>query len=124
MSEKRTVIFSDRFPRILKELRKKYRNVEADLDNFVDSLEQGVEIEGDRLQGTGDYLVYKARVASRDMQRGKSGGFRVIYYIKTEAYIIIITMYAKTEQVDISTDEILEIIEETLASFDDTEDAD
>jgi mRNA-degrading endonuclease RelE of RelBE toxin-antitoxin system len=88
MSEKRTVVFSDRFPRILKELRKKYRHVEEDVDDFADTLEEG-ETPGDRLQGTGDHIVYKARLASRDMQRGKSGGFRAIYYLKTESHIII-----------------------------------
>jgi mRNA-degrading endonuclease RelE of RelBE toxin-antitoxin system len=122
MSEKRIVIFSNRFPRILKALSKKYRHVEEDVDDFADTLEQG-ETPGDRLQGTGDYIVYKARVASRDMQRGKSGGFRAIYYLKTEDYIIILTVYAKTEQLDISTAEILEIISEELSSTNDQEES-
>jgi mRNA-degrading endonuclease RelE of RelBE toxin-antitoxin system len=87
MSEKRTVVFSEVFPRILKELRKKYRRIDADVDDFADILERG-ETPGDRLQGTDDYIVYKARIASRDMQRGKSGGFRALYYLQTETHIM------------------------------------
>lgn len=120
MSEKRTVIYSDAFPRILKELRKKYRHVEDDLDEFSDLLESG-ELVGERLQGTGDYILYKARIASRDMQRGKSGGFRAVYYLKTETHIVILTIYAKTERVDISIKEVLDLLEDVLADFEEDE---
>jgi hypothetical protein len=55
------------------------------------------------------------------MQRGKSGSYRVIYYLQTESHIYLLSFYAKTEQVDISTTEILELIEEALSALDDEE---
>jgi mRNA-degrading endonuclease RelE of RelBE toxin-antitoxin system len=121
MSDKRTILFSDEFLRNLKDLRKKYRHIEDDVEDFAQSIKNG-ETPGDRLQGTGDYVMYKARVASRDMQRGKSGGFRVIYYLQTEDKTIAITIYAKTERADISTADLMELIEDVLKSLDDAED--
>lgn len=120
MSDKRTLIFLEEFLQEVKKLRKKYRQIEADIKDFADRLEAG-ETLGDRLQGLGDYIVYKARVASRDMQRGKSGGFRVIYYLQTETQIFMLTIYAKTEREDISASEIFNIINEIL-SEDETDD--
>jgi mRNA-degrading endonuclease RelE of RelBE toxin-antitoxin system len=120
MSDKRTLTFLEQFLKEVKRLRKRYRHVEKDVDEFTETLEQG-ETPGDRLQGTGDYIVYKARVSSRDMQRGKSGSYRVIYYLQTESHIYLLTIYAKTEQVDITTAEILELIEEALSALDEEE---
>ena len=54
----------------VKKLRKKYRQIEADIKEFADSLEDG-ETPGDRLQGSADHIVYKARVASRDRSAAK-----------------------------------------------------
>lgn len=116
MSEKRAILFAQEFLDAVKKLRKKYRRIEADIDDFVDQLEQGETI-GDRLQGTGDYIIYKARIASRDMQRGKSGGFRTLYYLKTDTQIIMLTIYAKTERADISSIEVQELIRQVLETF-------
>jgi mRNA-degrading endonuclease RelE of RelBE toxin-antitoxin system len=121
MSDRRTLIFLEEFLQEVKKLRKKYRQIELDIKDFADRLEAGETI-GDRLQGLSDYIVYKARVASRDMQRGKSGGFRVIYYLQTETQIYMLTIYAKTEREDISASEILDIINEILLSPDDETD--
>jgi hypothetical protein len=45
-------------------------------------------------------------------KKGKSGGYRLIYYVQTSTGIILLTIYAKSEQVDIAAEEIQEIIEE------------
>jgi mRNA-degrading endonuclease RelE of RelBE toxin-antitoxin system len=121
MSNKRTLVFLEEFLKEVKRLRKKYRHIEADIKDFADQLEAG-ETLGERLQGTKDYEIYKARVASRDMQRGKSGGFRIIYYLQTDIQIYMLTVYAKTEKEDISALEVLELINEVLESLEDDED--
>jgi mRNA-degrading endonuclease RelE of RelBE toxin-antitoxin system len=120
MTDKRTIVFSDDFLDNLKHLSKKYRQIEDDLDDFVQQIRNG-ETPGVRLQGTGDYIVSKERIASRDMKRGKSGGFRVIYYLQTEDRTIAITIYAKTEREDITAAEILELIDEALSSLDEAD---
>lgn len=44
------------------------------------------------------------------MQRGKSGGFRIIYYIETEEILLLVTIYSKTEYADIDEETIRAII--------------
>ena len=57
-------------------------------------------------------MVYKLRVRNSDIQKGKSGGYRLIYYVQTSTGIILLTIYAKSEQVDIAVEEIQQIIKE------------
>jgi mRNA-degrading endonuclease RelE of RelBE toxin-antitoxin system len=52
-------------------------------------------------------------VRNSDVAKGKSGGYRVIYYIRTSDHFIVITLYSKSEQIDIDPDEIRRLIEET-----------
>ncbi|BAB73357.1 hypothetical protein DSM107007_49020 [Nostoc sp. PCC 7120 = FACHB-418] len=64
---------------------------------------------GDQIPGIG-YTVFKLRVRNSDTQKGKSGGYRLIYYVKTATGIILLTVYTKSEQVDIAADDIQSII--------------
>lgn len=66
---------------------------------------------GEQISGIG-YEVFKLRVRNSDIQKGKSGGYRLIYYIKTENGIILLTIYTKSEQADIAANEIRSIIAE------------
>jgi hypothetical protein len=50
------------------------------------------------------------RVRNSDIQKGKSGGYRLIYYVKTSTAIVLLTIYSKSEQEDIAAEELLEII--------------
>jgi hypothetical protein len=47
-----------------------------------------------------------------DRAKGKSGGYRIIYYVKTDIEIILVTIYSKTEQTDISTKQIRRVVNE------------
>lgn len=109
-----TVEFAKSFIRRLKELRKKYPRVTQQIQALVLELEHG-ETPGDQIQGTG-YTAYKTRLSNPDAGRGKSGGYRVIYYIRTTDKIIMLLIYAKSDQVDISHDEIKQLIEDYLNS--------
>jgi mRNA-degrading endonuclease RelE of RelBE toxin-antitoxin system len=96
------------FNRNLRKLAKKYRSIRNDLQPVIEQLEQG-ELPGDQIPGVG-YAVFKLRVRNSDTRTGKSGGYRLIYYLKTTTGIILLTVYAKSEQVDIATDDIQSII--------------
>ncbi len=85
----------------------------ADLRQVTDRLERG-ETPGDQVKAA-RHPVYKARLQSSDARKGKSGGYRVIYYIKTPEHVILLIMYLKSEQTDISADEIRRLIEEFQA---------
>lgn len=89
-------------------LKKKYPRIEKDYAPLVEKLRQG-NFEGDEIQGFFG-SVYKARIGSVDQKKGKSGGFRVIYYTITSNQIVyLITIYAKSQQTDLSPEQKQEI---------------
>ncbi len=96
------------FKRNLRDLLKKYRNIQKDIQPIIKQLEQG-EQPGEQIPGVG-HPVFKLRVRNSDAQKGKSGGYRLIYYVRTATGIILLTIYAKSEQVDVVADEIRSII--------------
>jgi mRNA-degrading endonuclease RelE of RelBE toxin-antitoxin system len=100
---------SPTFNRNLCKIAKKYRRIQDDIKPIIAKLERG-QLPGDKIPGIG-YAVFKLRVKNSDVQKGKSGGYRLIYYVKTETGIILLTIYAKSEQVDITPDDIQSIIE-------------
>jgi mRNA-degrading endonuclease RelE of RelBE toxin-antitoxin system len=98
------------FTRNIRNLTKKYRSIRNDIQPVIEQLERG-DLPGDKISGIG-YDVFKLRIRNSDIQKGKSGGYRLIYYVKTAKGIILLTIYAKSEQVDILADEIRSIITE------------
>jgi mRNA-degrading endonuclease RelE of RelBE toxin-antitoxin system len=70
------------------------------------------------------YDVYKVRLANPDAKKGKSGGFRVIYYLKTQEFILLINIYSKSEQTDMLPIEIAKWIEEYQAREESSEEED
>jgi mRNA-degrading endonuclease RelE of RelBE toxin-antitoxin system len=101
---------SSTFNRNLRKLAKKYRSIRNDIQPIIEQLEQG-QLPGDQIPGVG-YAVFKLRVRNSDTQKGKSGGYRLIYYVKTTTGIILLTLYTKSEQVDIAAEDIWNIITE------------
>jgi mRNA-degrading endonuclease RelE of RelBE toxin-antitoxin system len=104
------VKFADKFKRNLRTLAKKYRSIRKDIQPIITQLEAG-ELPGDRIVGI-DYTILKLRVKNSDIKKGKSGGYRVIYYVKTTTNIILITIYSKSEREDISAKEIKQVLAE------------
>lgn len=98
------------FKRNVKRLGKKYRLIEEDIEPLIKQLEAG-ETPGDKISGN-KYSVYKTRVKNSDIRKGKSGGYRVIYYTVTRLAIILTTIYSKSERDDITNREIENIIEQ------------
>lgn len=104
------IAFTPEFKRNLRTLAKKYPYVRSDVQPFIEQIRHG-ELLGDQVQGTG-YTIFKVRIRNRDVSRGKSGGYRVIYYLKTATAVILVTIYSKTEQSDISSAKIKKILSE------------
>jgi mRNA-degrading endonuclease RelE of RelBE toxin-antitoxin system len=96
------------FRRAFKRLRKKYRQIDNDLKPLISQLEHGLT-PGEQIQGVG-HTVYKVRIQNSDAQRGKSGGYRVIYYIKTRDFVILTYIYSKSDREDITADELRQYI--------------
>ncbi len=99
-----------KFQKKVKTLEKKYQNIRDDVRPIVEQLEVG-ELPGNRIVGL-DIEIYKVRVRNRNANRGKSGGYRLIYYVKTSDRIILVIIYSKSEQEDIDRSEIEDILSE------------
>jgi len=94
-------IFEKRFIR----LQKKFPNVHIDLEKITEILAQDPRA-GDAIPQLYE-MAWKIRMASSDMKKGKSGGFRIIYYYKhPEPEIVLLDIYAKNERADIPKKEI------------------
>lgn len=98
--EKIEIRVSAEFKRSLRTLSKRYRSVRSDIQPIIERLQSG-EVMGDRISGTG-YAIFKVRVKNSDIQKGKSGGYRFIYYLKTSTQVLLVTLYSKSDQGDVS----------------------
>lgn len=106
---KRTVSFTHEFKRNLRQLAKKYKRIQKDIQPIIDDVESG-SLPGDRIPGI-RFELFKVRARNSDSAKGKSGGYRVVYQRTEKDTIILVTIYSKTEQSDIATQEIQAIIE-------------
>jgi mRNA-degrading endonuclease RelE of RelBE toxin-antitoxin system len=103
------VRFSIAFKKQLRRLARKYRHIRSDIEPLIDDLRAG-KTPGDQIRGA-RHTVYKVRVRNSDTQRGTSGGYRVIYYIAQADDILFVAVYSKSDQDDIATDAIKDIID-------------
>ena len=108
------VEFTPEFKRNLRALSRKYHHVRSDVQPALEQIQVG-QFVGDRIQGT-QHVILKARVRNRDSQKGKSAGYRIIYQVKSPTLVVLITIYSKLDQADISAEQIRRILHE----FDDT----
>jgi mRNA-degrading endonuclease RelE of RelBE toxin-antitoxin system len=102
------ILFSSEFKKNLKRLAKKYRHIKSDLSPLINQLQNG-ELPGDRIPGT-HYVVYKVRVQNSDLKKGKRSGYRVIYYLQKHDAILLLAIYAKSDQPDIKKYQIEQIV--------------
>jgi mRNA-degrading endonuclease RelE of RelBE toxin-antitoxin system len=102
------VSYSEAFKQQIRRLGQRYRRIRSDVEPLLNRLEAG-ETPGDRMQYP-DHVLYKVRVKNTDALRGKSGGYRVIYYQRTSTDLLLVAIYSKSEQSDIARHEVLRII--------------
>ena len=105
------IALTPRFKRDIRELAKRYRSIRSDIQPLIEQLQAG-ELPGDRIAGV-KYQIFKVRLKNSNLQKGKSAGYRVIYYVKTEQDIILATIYSKSDISDVSN----EVIEEAIAQY-------
>ena len=67
------------------------------------------EIVGDRLPGLDDE-VFKVWVRNSDSNRGKSRGYRVIYWLKLPECVVLLDIYSKSDRDDVEVIIIQNII--------------
>ena len=100
------------FQQSLRDLAKRYRSIRSDIQVVIQELQAG-NFVGDRLAGIGEgYVVLKTRVKNRDIQKGKSAGYRLIYQVESPTSVLLLTIYSKSDREDISIQEIRNILNE------------
>jgi mRNA-degrading endonuclease RelE of RelBE toxin-antitoxin system len=113
-----TIDLTPEFYRNLRDLNKRYRHVRADIQTVIQDLEVG-NFVGDRISGIGeDYVMFKVRVKNRDIQKGKSAGYRLIYRVESPTSLLLLTIYSKSDRSDITAGELRSI----AAEFQDNDD--
>lgn len=113
------LVFTDRFKRDIRRLSKRYRSIRVDLQSLIEQLEAG-ELPGDQISDI-NYIVFKVKVKNSSIQKGKSSGYRVIYYNKASNQILLLTIYSKSDQSSIDAAEIREIITDAEVQLIDSE---
>lgn len=106
-------VYMPLFERSIKHLKKRYPNIISDIEPTLETLETSPRI-GSVIPK--DYGVRKLRIASRDMRRGKSGGFRLLYKLASdeadETIIYLLFIYAKSEQADVTRTQLEALIQD------------
>lgn len=74
------ILLTQYFKKNLTQLAKRYRSIRKDLEPLIECLKLG-EILGEQISGS-NYQVFKVRLKNSNIQKGKSAGYRVIYYLK------------------------------------------
>ena len=106
------VEYTSEFKRNVRQLAKKYRLIKSDVGPVIETLQSG-ETPGDEISRSGAGLrVFRVRIRNSDSQRGKSGGYRMIYWAR-ESRVVLITIYSKAEQGNVSASQIRRIIAES-----------
>ena len=103
------VILTKRFRQDLKKLAKRYRSIRKDIIPLINQIQQG-ETPGDRI-AKNQYSVFKVRLKNSNISKGKSAGYRAVYYLRTENTVVLVTIYSKSDQSDVSNTIIETIIQ-------------
>ena len=108
-SEPIEIRFTNDFQNQFKFLKKRYRKIKADIQSTLGDLESG-KTPGDQFSGI-DLIVMKVRIKNSDIQKGKSGGYRLIYWIVSPKLLVLLDIYSKSDQENITLNEVRQIIE-------------
>lgn len=105
------VRFTDQFQRRVRNLKKKYRLIQSDIQPIIEQLQAG-DFVGNQVSGTG--YIFKVRVRNSDIQKGQSAGYRLIYQLESPTSVVLLLIYSKSEQTDVAVEEIQFVIEASL----------
>ena len=85
--------------------KKKFFSLPGQIEELIEKFEKG-EFNGDRIAHCDSpisYDIYKVRLPNPDADAGKSGGYRVLYLVVTEAKIVVLlTIFYKKELPDVT----------------------
>ena len=97
------------FRKDVKKLSKKYKQIKKDLSTLKTTLSTNPPKEIGTSIGKN---CFKIRLKNSDNQKGKSGGYRVIYFYIDGDIITLLSIYSKSEIENISENEVIERLKE------------
>ena len=100
-----TIIPTPEFQKSVKKLWKRYRNITKDLADLEKQLQSDPNA-GINLGRS----CFKLRLKNSSIPVGKSGGFRIIYFLKTEAKIYLLDIYSKSDLETIDEKRLIDIL--------------
>jgi mRNA-degrading endonuclease RelE of RelBE toxin-antitoxin system len=105
-----SVELSPNFKKEAKRLSKKYLSLKPELDTLFKELEKnptlGLPLGND---------VYKIRLAIASKNKGKSGGARILSFVKVvKTTVLLFAIYSKGEEDNLTDKQIRELIKEYL----------
>ena len=104
--------FTEPFQKRLKKLTKRYRSIQQEIEPILQQLQEGLLV-GEQITDV-NATVFKVRAKNSDIPTGKSGGYRLIYQVISPTLILLLVIYAKSDQITISSTEIKRLVQETL----------
>jgi mRNA-degrading endonuclease RelE of RelBE toxin-antitoxin system len=112
-----SILFAQEFKRKVKPLTKKYHTLRANIDQLGEDLIKNPFL-GESYGGN----IYKIRLADESKGKGKSGGFRILYYLSIPKAngidIILITIFDKSELDTIKKKDAELLLEKVLSELD------
>ena len=96
------------FLKSFKPLNKKYKKLVYDYERLVNSLETGQHNAVEVAEN-----IYKIRLQNTSNPQGKSSGFRVIYFLKTDAdTIYLLDIFSKNKMKNIKKHTLIDMAKE------------
>jgi mRNA-degrading endonuclease RelE of RelBE toxin-antitoxin system len=105
------IVLTDSIKIAVSKLKRRYRHVIDDLETAVNVLQERPQL-GELI--VGGHGVRKVRIANRNAKRGKSGGYRLLYYLVDEPkqLIYLLFLYTKSDRKDVDTKEIEQFLKQ------------
>ena len=105
---KTRVLQSRHFKSRLRRLARRYPAVLREVQILSDDLKRG-ERPGNRYQGVGR-PVYRVRRANPSGRSGKSGGFRITYYVHNTDTVLLMAITLRREAAHLSKYEVTQLL--------------
>ncbi len=104
------VLWSEEFDSQVEKLARKHRLIYDDIEDLIDKIESGLR-PGYQLRGVKGLPVKWTRLGNRSANKGKRGGFRVVYYFDNEL-ILLIMIDTRAEVKHFPPERVLQILKD------------
>jgi mRNA-degrading endonuclease RelE of RelBE toxin-antitoxin system len=106
-----SIVYAKSFKRCIKQLEKRWRHVRSDTEGAIEEILQNPRIGPSPPGWAG---ARKHRVANTDLQKGKSGGYRLVYFVEGQPMptIYLLLLYPKSDQSNVTDYVIKQLLKE------------